>query len=104
MDIRPGDAHGCFRLFDGDDYIGEIRYHPPEEEGDDDWWEVELWSLTGSEKTWYADAAKSEAEARDDAAALYKEWQAERREANRGPRATVISSPMGGQPRSPKRR
>jgi hypothetical protein len=84
---------------EGEDPVGELIYHAPEEEGDEPSWSVELWSVMGTRRKWCADVAESHEEAADDARELYKELVAERRELSRGARPRTISTPMGGQRR-----
>lgn len=102
MEFRPMGKPHCFDLLEGEEKIGELLYTPPEEEGDDPFWDVSLWSETGSGKTWSADTAESHEQAAAHARELYEEYRAERRKLNSpspGPRTSVVSTPMGGQRR-----
>lgn len=101
LDIRPSRSDKSYDLYEGDERIGEIRYVPSEvvdgqviPEG----WDVELWSLMGTGKTWTAMADTVE-EATEEALLCHKELVGERRELSKGSRPPTISTPMGGQKR-----
>ncbi|MFE0088739.1 hypothetical protein [Streptomyces sp. NPDC059016] len=107
LEIRPTGQPRQFDLYEEAEKIGQVRYIGPEgqelEEGLDeepcDGWSVEMWSLMGTGKTWGADAG-TESQARQYAHELYSEFVAERRALNSGgPRAHIVSTPMGGQRR-----
>lgn len=99
LEFRPKEPAGSFDLYDETGKIGEIS-GPGSEPDDDppDVWVVQLWSLTGSGKTW-GDVQYSLEDALEDARESYKDLVAERREAGRGGSARVIPTPIGGQPR-----
>lgn len=102
MELREGRCPKSRNLYEGEDHIGEIRYHGPEQEGDEEFWTVELWSLMGTGKEWNADPENFE-EAVQHAHTLYTEgFVAERRELRRPlPGLRVVSTPTGGQRRRP---
>lgn len=102
LEIRPTDDADRLNLYDGDEWIGEIRDEPLDEEciaaGDPPCWTVKIWSLMGTAKEWHADGESLD-EAKRDAHELYKEFVAERRELSKGSRIwTTGSIPTGGKP------
>ncbi|MFC8009170.1 hypothetical protein [Streptomyces cinereoruber] len=100
MELREGRCPRSFDLYEGEDHIGEIEYHAPEQEGDEDLWTVLLWSLMGTGKEWSADPDSFE-EAVEFAHRIYEEdFVGERRELKRPVRGVhTISTPTGGQRR-----
>lgn len=104
LEIRPTETPQRFDLFEHDERIGEIKFAPSFDEYGwtvPDQWEVEVWSLMGTGKTW-KDSLDTLEEASEEARSFYTEFVAERRRVNspgRGPAARVISVPMGGQRR-----
>ncbi|MFE9736137.1 hypothetical protein ACFYO9_37425 [Streptomyces sp. NPDC005863] len=106
LEIRPVEDT-THHLYEEDEQIGQIRWVGPVGSlGEDGWrieeeaWEVDVWSLTGSGKTWGDSCTTLEA-ARRRAHEIYDDYQAERRRANQPVPGgvQVISSPMGGQKR-----
>ncbi|MFG3510266.1 hypothetical protein ACGF5F_32740 [Streptomyces sp. NPDC047821] len=99
MGLRQGDCPKSFKLYEGEEHIGDIEYHAPEEEGDEECWTVCLWSLMGTGAEWHGDPDSFE-EAVQFAHELYEEFVAERRKLTRATRdGRPISTPMGGQSR-----
>lgn len=105
LEIRATCDPKSFDLYETEDgeRIGEIAYEAPMVEYGElnpKCWNVTLWSMTGSSKTWQATAYSIE-EAKEAALAEYPDLVAERRAANTpdGPRPRGISIPHGGQPR-----
>lgn len=104
LEFRPKEPEGSFDLYDDTGKVGEIEGPNSERDVDLDGkpyppsWSVELWSLTGSGKSW-GNLCTSLDEAMADARESYEELVVERREAARGGSARVIPTPMGGQPR-----
>lgn len=100
LDFRETPNPNSFRIYEGEEWIGNINYHAPYEEGVDGDWSVEMWSLMGTGKKWGAEASSRE-DAVEAAQAIYEEgFVPERREARRPvPGVRVISTPTGGQRR-----
>lgn len=80
LELRPINALNRFDLYEGEEQIGRISYCEPEDLGPR--WTVDMWSLMGTGKEWYADTATSNEEAAQHAHELYEEFCAERRELN----------------------
>jgi len=103
LDIRPTEDPHRFRLYEGDDWIGEIVNEVTDEDGvvvgDEPFWCAQVWSQMGTGKTWSADSGSSLDEIKEWAHELYEEMVAERRELRKGSRPPTISTPMGGQRR-----
>jgi hypothetical protein len=102
LEIRETSNPDHLKLYDGDDWIGEIKNVPLDEEGvalgEPPDWNVEIWSVMGAGKTWRADG-ESLTEIKQYAQELYEEFAAERRELSKGSRIwTTGSVPMGGKP------
>ncbi|MFB7605308.1 hypothetical protein [Streptomyces gardneri] len=100
IELRAGDCSKSLDLYEGENHIGEIRYHAPEQDGDEEFWTVSLWSLMGTGKEWNADPDDFK-EAVEYAHRLYEEgFVAERRELTRPVSGVrVVSTPTGGQRR-----
>lgn len=102
LEIRAAAAPHSFDLFERDERIGEIRFVPAYVDYGDlipDQWEVEVWSLMGTGKTWGTSVDTAD-EATAEAHECYTEFVAERRTINQGPsRVRTVSTPMGGQRR-----
>ncbi|HEX5569710.1 MAG TPA: hypothetical protein VFY14_22785 [Streptomyces sp.] len=99
IEIKQGNRARYFEVFEGEEKIGEIIHYPPEQEGDEEFWNATLWSLMGTGKTWGATGDSYE-EIVGYTHELYKEFVAERRELKRPvPGVRVVSTPMGGQRR-----
>lgn len=102
LDIRPTNNPNRFRLYEGEDWIGEVVNEIEDENGavhdDDPYWCAKVWSQMGTGKTWSAEGASSPEEIKEWARELYDEMVAERRELSKG-RPRTISTPMGGQRR-----
>jgi hypothetical protein len=105
LEFRPKEPEGSFDLYDETGKVGEIDGPDPARDIDEEdgipyppSWEVDLWSLTGSGKTW-GNLCDNLEDAMADARESYELLLAERREAGRGGSAWVIPTPMGGQPR-----
>ncbi|MDQ0694173.1 hypothetical protein [Streptomyces sp. W4I9-2] len=100
IEFRQGDNPKAFKLYEGDDWIGDIKYHAPEEPGDQEFWTVSMWSMQGTGKEWGADPEGFE-EAVESAHLLYEEeFVPERRSVLKPTSEPLpISTPMGGQPR-----
>jgi hypothetical protein len=104
LEIRATDDPNRFHLHDEitDGKFGEITCDPPDDNDPDDndppYWEVGLWSVMGTGKTWTADADSFD-QAKQYAHELYEEFAAERRELGKGAGArTARSFPAGGKP------
>jgi len=97
LELREGRRPRSLDLFEGDERIGEIRYHAPEQDGDEEFWTVSLWSLMGTGKEWAGDPDDFK-EAVEYAHRLYEEgFVAERHELSRPVAGLrVISTPTGG--------
>lgn len=102
LEIRPAAAPRCFDLFENDEKVGEIKYVAAFEEWGEpvpEQWEVEVWSLMGTGKTW-GTSVDTVDEATAEARECYAKFVAERRRINQGPsRVRTVSTPMGGQRR-----
>lgn len=97
LEFRPKGREGSLELHDETGKIGEIQ-GPEDEPTDPPIWVVELWSLTGSGKTW-GNVCYSLDDAKQEAEESYVELVAERREAAGGRSGRAVPTPMGGQPR-----
>ena len=102
LEIRETEAPNHFKLYDGEDWIGEIKNVPLDEEGvalgEPPIWDVEIWSIMGTGKTW-SESGESLEEAKRYVQELYEEFAAERRELSKGSRMwTTGSVPLGGKP------
>ncbi|WP_369214428.1 hypothetical protein [Streptomyces flavofungini] len=108
IEIRPVDGTNEYKIYEGDDLIGEIDWSGPagtrDEYGweiDEETWGVTIWSLTGSARQWGNVLTTPEA-ACEEAQVIYEEdFLPERRRAHAPVPGgvKVISSPMGGQKR-----
>jgi len=101
LEIRETDDPDHLKLYDGEDWIGEIENVPLDEEGialgEPPDWNVELWSQMGTGKKWTA-SGESYDEVEGYALEMYEELVAERRELSKGSVWTTGSVPMGGKP------
>lgn len=102
LEIRPTGDPDRLKLYDGDEEMGEIRNVPLDAEGvalgESPDWQVELWSVMGTGKTWRADGESFD-EVKRYAHELHQEFTAERRELSKGSRTGATNSiPMGGKP------
>ncbi|MCX4450735.1 hypothetical protein [Streptomyces sp. NBC_01789] len=100
LELRQAGHPKAFKLYEGEDWIGDIEYYASEGPDDEEFWTVKMWSLQGTGKEWGADSESFE-EAVQYAHMLYdEEFVPERRKLKRptgDPRP--ISTPMGGQRR-----
>jgi len=98
IELRQGDNSKAFKLYEGEDWIGDIEYHAPAKPGDSEFWTVLMWSLQGTGKEWSADPESFE-EAVQYAHELYEEEFLPERRKLRKPTGEPppISTPMGGQ-------